>query len=1035
MKIKSYLFVILLLCLSSITAFAQEREITGKITDAETGEALIGVTIQVKGTTIGTITDFNGNYSIQVTSGDDVLQYSYVGYEGKEVPVGDKTSINIELKEAATELDEVVVVGYGTQKKSDLTGAVSKVSSDKLTKIPSANMSQALQGRASGVTVRQNSGKPGGDISINIRGVGSINDAQPLYVIDGIPIEGSMGNIVDPGDIESIEILKDASATAIYGNRGANGVVIVTTKKGARDGDVKVDFSYYHGWSTIKNSYDMMDANQYSTFTDSLYDISEKSDDFPTALTDSMRAINGWIDTDWQDAIRRTGNTDNYSLNVSGGSEKTRFAISGNYMDENGTLIGTWFNRLNFRANSDFKVNDKLTIGESFLISQSTQRQQSGSNAWQDALVASPLMPVYDPRNTGGYAGPNAALTGSNDKPNPVGLLMLNDKLQKATRIVGNIFANYDIIEGLRYTIKAGQDMDIRRSTTFNPQYQLGWDGSGSSRDNDPATMSESYSLRSLTTFQNLLTYNNTFADAHNLTVLVGQEAQEYKNPSFNASGRIFRDPDKRVLKQAEEAAGVSGSINPHYTMSSYFTRVNYNFRSKYLFTANFRADGSSKFKPGNKWGYFPSISGGWVFSEENFWSSMKSIINNAKLRASWGKVGNQKHIGSWDWQTQLDAPKNSRYIFDDQLYLGSMILESFVNPNISWEASKTTGAGLDMAFLQNKILFSTEYYHRLTEDMLVRVPVSSMAGRVERLPPWVNVGEVLNNGMEFSLEYRKREGAFNYSIASNLTTIHNKVLSDIQKIFKKDLALTEQYHSIGSFYGFVSDGLFEDQDAVNSHAKQTVGGDPTDPEANTMPGDIRFKDLNNDGIINDKDRTVIGKKIPSLDYSLDFSCDYKGIDFSIFLQGMAGYQVYNGLRSRILLPSDGDGGQQIDENKMVDAMNYWTPENTNTDVTRITKTNPNQNDRYSDYWLEDASFLRIKNIQLGYTLPANMVNRINVDRVRIYASVSNLYTFTNYTGYDPEVSGSGNDPGGARIDNGVYPLSMITQVGAQLGF
>ncbi len=1024
--IKQVLLNIVFLGLSVLTVFSQEREITGKITDAETGEPLIGVTIQVEGSTKGTITDFDGNYSIKVSGPEDVLQYSYIGYEKKAIKVGDKSSINVELKEEVSELEEVVVVGYGTVKKEDLTGAVSKVESKKLEKVQSSNLEEALQGQATGLIVSRNSGKPGGDASVRIRGLTSFRNSNPLYVIDGIPVQGSISNKISPSDIESVEVLKDASAAAIYGSRAGNGVIIISTKRGSQGREPEVNVDYYQGVSSIPKSFDLLNADQYMYFMDSLYGAEGK--DLPSAYMDTARQSKGLgdVDTDWQDAIRRQGSVQNISVNVAGGSEKSNYSIGGTYYNENGPLITTNFERFNIRANSDFQVTDKFKIGESINITKISENNATGTT-WSGAVYASPLMPIYDTANLGGYAGPNSQVTGASDQTNPVAELKLNQNTDEETRVFGNIYAQYEFIKGLNYKIRLGEDFRYNHGRYWSPEYVLGYNGEGSSRDNEIATLNESASEKHLTTIQNLLTYNKDFGK-HHIDVLAGHEFQKLTGPNFSATGSEFRDMDINVLRQAENAQEVSGEISNNAILS-YFGRLNYNFKGKYFLTANFRRDATSKTAKENRVGYFPSFSGAWKFSEEPFWTGLSSIINSGKLRASWGKVGNVGVLDDFEYIAWLDPAKNTRYVFGDQVYFGAMMLESYVNYDVTWETTISEGVGVDLGFLQNKILFTADYYYRKTDGMLVSIPITMMAGKLygnDKTRPNVNIGEILNQGGEFSLEYRKYEGAFNYSVSANLTTVYNEVLKvseDEDEIKYQSGGVTRTVtrvgHTIGNYYGYVAEGLFEDWDDVNSHAAQ---------ESGTEPGDIKFKDLNKDGKISDEDRTMIGKYLPDLIYGFTFNCSYKGFDFNMLLQGQSGFDIYNGLRSNLMQPGD-----PLDKNKMVDVLDYWRPNNTDTEVPRITASNPNRNDRLSSYWLEDGSFLRLQSVQLGYTIPQKVTNRVNINSLRVYVTGNNLYVLTGYTGYDPEVGS--NNPLSGNYDYGNYPIPRSFRLGLQLGF
>ena len=1011
-----------LLFTNILNVSAQERTITGKVTDADDGSPLIGATVVVKESTKGTVTSLDGTYSIQVSSPDDVLVFSYVGYINKEVPVGDNTSIDVSLNKDLTELEEIVVVGYGVQKKGDLTGAISVVEGDNLTKSNPASVATALQGRASGVSVTTSSGQPGANTSIKIRGIGSIsNSTDPLFVIDGVLTDNKfVMNTLNPENIESVSILKDASAAAIYGSRGANGVVVITTKRGKSD-KTEINFSAYTGITQIPRFYDVMNADEYSEFSKAAWDaflVDNPDASRPTVFDDSVQAVNGAEDNNWQDLITQTGVKQNYNLALSSGSEKMNYLFGLNYYDETGVLINTGYSRLSARFNSDLKIKEWLKIGESFTFSHNAYEYTShiGENPWRLATISSPLMPVYEEDNIGGYAGPFDYITGPNDKSNPYAEQMLNENKQRVNQIIGNIFAEVDLLPGLQYKFDGGITYRIVNGYKYAPQYELARAWSNASSE-----LEESYGKGYNFQINNLLTYTNSF-DKHNITILAGQSAEIGNFRNLGVVGKEISF-EKQVISLAQTIPQAYGTETDD-RFSSLFARTTYDYDSKYLLTATVRRDGSSRFGPGNKFGVFPSFSIGWKINEDLFQDAEQ--LDMLKLRAGWGQTGNA-NIPNLLYIGRINNPLETRYPFgpDEVVYYGGTIIRSFANPDIKWEESEMTNVGLDANLFSNRLQLTAEYYYKNQDGMLLQLEQYHFMGRQQesaRQP--VNLGRIINRGFEFNASYRKMEGDFNYSASANLTTIKNKVmeLPDDEPLIIGN-TITREGHTIGSFYGWVADRIVQedDFDAEGNYLHAEQNG-------TISPGDIKFKDLNRDGRINTDDQTIIGKPVPDLVYGLNVDLYYKNFDFNIFFEGVYGNEIYNSRRSEIGLATE---PATKNWNRLREVLDYWTPGNPSTTMTRASVVDVNDNARMSTWFVEDGSYLRMKNIQLGYTLPAETIPSIL--NLRIYVSAANLVTITGYSGLDPEINS--DSPTSSGFDSGNYPIPRTYLAGIQIKF
>jgi len=1007
-----------------------EKTITGKVTDATDGTGLPGVNILAQGSTTGTVTDIEGNYRITVPDNVTTLEFSSVGYTTEEVEIGGRTVINISLAPDIKALSEIVVVGYGTQERRDLTGAISSVSSEELNRVPSTSFDAALQGRAPGVLITPNSGQPGGAIDVSIRGVGTFGNNSPLYVIDGVPVFNSISQLsggiqtnplsaLDPNNIESIEILKDASAAAIYGARAANGVVIISTKRG-QEGKPRVTIDGYYGTQWFNNYIDMLDSRQFAEMSTEA-DLNGGRDPQPAWSDPEVLETN----TNWQDAFFNPAPIQDYNVSVSGGSENAKYLFSAGYFGQEGIAPANGFERYSVRVNTDFNLGERIKIGESVSLSRANWRGgiPQGNDRMQELLQSSPTLPVYDPNNLGGFAGPTAEVTGRVNRSNQVAEASLRDIDNRQNRVLGNIYAELDILDGLTYRLNMGLDAIFGEGKNFVPVFELG------NRSNPRASLSESSRNENIYLLEHTFTYSKTFNEVHDLTALVGYSQQNSVVNTFSGSVQDFPNNDLRQINAGTGSSSISGDKS-EWAIRSWLARINYSFRDKYLFTANFRRDGSSRFGENNRFGNFPSFSVGWRMSEENFMDPV-TAVSDLKFRFSWGQVGNQE-IGNYSSVATVEPVVNYILGSGQAIAPGAAIL-SGGNPDLKWETTTQTDIGLELGLFDNRFLVVADYYIKNTTDALLQLPVPTTTGLRRNNGSFVNAAEIRNEGFELALTYRKSTGNFTYNLSANLSTIDNEVVSlgggsdiIVQRSSDPNIAntITAEGGEIGMFYGWETDGIFQDQSEVDNHATQTPG---------TAPGDIRYKDLNNDGTINADDRTVLGSAFPDFFYGLNADFGYRGFDLSLFFQGVQGNEIYNLLKAGI---QDLEG----DNNNMAAVLNRWTGPGTSNTIPRAIVGDPNDNDRPSDRFIEDGSYLRLRNLTFGYTLPSAITDRINLGKVRFYVTGQNLFTITDYSALNPDI-GLPQGPGdGERtlvrgVDYGTYPVAKAFLGGIQIEF
>lgn len=1012
---KRVAFAVIALLTTAMTASAQIN-ISGTVTDAETQSPLIGVTVQLQGSSTGTVTNLDGAYNIEVPSSESVLQFTYVGYNAQSIPVGDQTTIDVALSVSSVTLDQVVVVGYGTQQKSQVTGTISSVEGSDIQNLPVAGASQALQGRAAGVNVVRNGGAPGDGGSIRIRGTGTVNNAEPLVVIDGVPAGGL--NDINPNDIESIEVLKDASASAIYGLRAANGVVIVTTKRGSFGEKLSVSLNAYTGTSSAINTIDVLDAPTLATlkrerYTNDGLDINPIWEDpqYQTQLTN------------WQEELLGNGATQNYDLTVRGGGEKVAFAVSGGYFEEEGLMTNSFFERFNFRINSDFKVNDRLTIGESLQITR--QRGNFlGTNSAQSGILWSairfhPGLPVQ--LADGSYS--SSQVSGEfGDINNPVFTADTEDGETTRHRLLGNVFAEYKILQDLSFKANFALDGTITDGDNFSIAV------TDQIRQNDINDLNRSYSENYSLLAEYFLNYNRTFADLHNVRFVGGYTAQSFVNDGFSAGIDDFanEDPSQRVLdagRQLDFIRGTRSEIN----LASWFARFNYAYDEKYLLTATFRRDGTSRFAEGNRWGNFPAFSAGWIVSREP-WLNDSGILSYLKINGGWGRLGNQA-VAPFQYLALISGGR--RYTIGGQQVVGSS-LSRIPNENISWETTQMTDFGVDLGFFDNKVLARVGYFVKDTEDMLLAPPTIGSIGRAS--VPDQNVGEIRNQGLELELSYQKASGPVTFRIDANASFIQNEVTSLAGREFlasrrygrpNQEIARTFEGQPIGTFFGWQTDGLYQTAEEVASDPN--IANDPRREQGLIQPGDVRFLDLNNDGIIDDEDRSILGDPFPDMTYGLNASLNFKNFDLNAFFLGVLGVEIFNADRMQGIDPT-------YPFNMYAEVADRWNGPNTSNNIPRMTTRRDNLNHRTSDLFIENGDFLRLKNLTLGYTLPQAALKNLGISNWRVYVTGQNVFTITDYSGIDPEL---GYVDGNLQqnVDYAQYPQARTFIFGTSITF
>lgn len=997
---------------TGIMNVAQQQQTVKGIVKGPDGLPVIAANISQKGTNNATITDLYGNFTLNITGQHPVLVISYIGYVTTEVNVSGRAFIEVVLQEDVEALDEVVVVGYGTMRKKDVTGAVSSVRTEDITKNATSNVMQAIAGKMSGVQVVQNSGTPGGDVSILIRGVGTINDASPLYVIDGVPVSGGMWYL-NPNDVESIDVLKDASATAIYGSRGANGVVMVTTKQ-AQEGHTEINFDYSYGIQHTAKTYDMLNASQYAALHNEMRTNAGPEYSLNPAFSDPESLGTG---TDWMDAIFRTAPMQKVNLSMLGGNQKISHATSLGYYTQDGIMKNSSYNRLSLQSNISSKIVSNVTVRANVNLSAENRRTQPVSTVIQNAMRILPSIPIQD--ENGEYAGPTGNAEWNGNALNPVAIINEQDYRMKGFRMLSNISLEWEIIKGLKFKTTGGAELGYDYNNSYIPKYKWGMNES----KNTMQTVSSAY--EQLYLWDNTLNYDKSFGK-HRINAMVGTSYQEYKKESVSASGSGRASELTTELDNATKATDVGGN-SLRWALMSYMARLHYSYDDRYLVTATFRADGSSKFGKDNRFGYFPSFAAAWNIGNESFMQSVKPI-SQLKLRAGYGQTGNQ-NIGAYAFADKLSV--NGVYNFGSQRGFESNLVNLIYpyllsNPSVKWEAVEQYNVGVDIGFLKNRIVANLDFYVKNTRDMLTKKPVPQTSGTSLEQADWppVNIGKVLNRGFEFTINTKNFVGEFKWETNLNMSFNHNEVVSIGGPEILNGVSLIREGQPINSFYGYKLGGVYQTLDEVfTGPVMENRAADKAshNPYKNTSPGDMWFVDVDGNGEINDLDRTVIGNPSPDCIFGFNNTFSYKNFDLSIFFQGALGNQVWNGVRAS-------HESMNSTYNQLASTLERWTGEGTSSSMPRAIYADPNNNSRASTRWLENGSYAKLKNLTFGYTLPENWTNRAKVKALRLYVSFDNLCTITNYSGLDPEVGLSG-------LDYGVYPSARTYMFGVSVKF
>ena len=1023
-------FMLLLLFIAGTAGAYAQRTVTGTVVD-ENKVPVAGANVVVKGTQVGAITDALGKYSIAVPSAGNTLVISFIGYTSQEVPIGTSSVINVTLQTESLALDEIVVVGYSTQRRADVTGAISSVSSERITALPAGNLDQTLQGRAAGLVVISN-GAPGFGATIRVRGISTVNDANPLFVVDGV-VATTINNL-NPSDIERIEVLKDASTAAIYGSLGSNGVIMVTTKKG-KAGKVTVDFEGYYGFQYSTKRYDLMDAAQYREYatggaftTPPVY----TNPIYADRLAGKNPSRPGGGETDWQEEIYQTSPMQNYDLALSGGNENSTFRLSTGYMNQRGIVIYTGMERYNFRANSEFKKGI-LKIGENLSLTYSSQdplADNGGRSLLEHAIKMAPYLPVYNKDNPGGYQGPSSPIDGQ-DAENPVRIMELNSRKVNALTIMGNLFGELDIIKGLKFRTNIGLQNSTARANQFSPSYID--DNLGSNTHQATfASISKNQSNYTSLIFTNSLIYNLTLADKHNFEVLALTEYSDVNSTLLNASSSNKITNEIRELSTSD--ASLSSTSFDYYRIS-YLGRLNYNYDGKYLFSASLRTDASSRFGANNRWGTFPSVSVGWNIAKEAFLSNVPSI-STLKIRGSWGIAGNDK-IPDYAYSSSLTS--NMYYVIDNKPVVGTTP-GGASNLDLKWEETTMTNIGLDLGLFRNKFTLSAEYYLNSSKDLLMQVPLTLSTGDF-RGSISKNAGSMDTRGFELQFGYNDFEGDFQWSANLNLGTFKNEVKSLGGATYisgagfeGEDLNRCQIGQPAFFFYGWDFDGIFQSVEDASGY----MGGTQKALYSSTA-GDFRIKDTNGDGKITVEDRTNIGNPFPKATLGLDINASYKGFDLNLFIGGVYGNKLYNtNLYDLQAMPRLFNAG--------VEVLDRWTPENHSNTIPRAGAVAANV--QASSRFVEDGSYTKLKNITLGYTIPGNLTKN-KLTKLRVYVSAQNMICISDYSGLDPEVGSYRANLGlgltgspqttAPNFDNGIdrgnYPIPKSVIGGFQITF
>ena len=995
--------------------------ITGTVLD-EKGAGLPGVTVLLKGTTVGTTTDASGSFSLSIPDGASAatLVISSIGYLSQEVPVGSQTSFTVRLVVSAQQLDEAVVVGYGSQERRTITNAVTTVQGAELSKITTGDLGSALQGKAAGVTVLGAGSEPGSAPQILIRGISTINGNSPLYVVDGLPVANI--NYLNPKDIASLSVLKDAASAAIYGSRAANGVILITTKVGVK-GEPRITLDATYGVSNPTKIPGMASASEYAR----IMNLANTNSGRPVVYQNPGQYTET---TNWWDQIKQQGITQNYSVGLSGGSDKVVYSTGLSYYKERGLVTGSDFDRLSLRLKSEYQAARNLKVGEDFNISTTSQNYLSSGSLFRDAFNDDPITPARLPGTSGNpYDYYGASPT---DVGNPLATIERNDDKRKQYFLVGTLYANYEFVPGLVFETRFGTNNNVYRRNSFSPFYTI-----DANERNQVNSVTREHNIEINWNNTNTLNYTHAFGD-HNVSALAAVTLERFQTSTESASGQAIpsNDPSLRYPEAATTGFAIGGNTYTN-TIASLIGRINYDYKGKYLLGASIRRDGASVFPTDNRWGTFPSVSAGWLVSEEEFLKNI-SAVNFAKIRGSWGRVGNQ-NIRSLTNSAYTGTIGKTYYATgpDRTLQLGA-VQSNVPNPNVKWETVEDYNIGLDLGFLQNRLTATFDLFRRNTYDMLMFQAIPGHAGYGYNSPV-TNIGSMYTNGLDFTVGYAKSTGDFTYGLSVNATRAISKIdkLANGQALYSGNTptfgrpSKTEEGGYVGAFYGYEQTGIFQNQGEVDAY--RSASGALIQP--NAKPGDFRFSDLDGNGVINEKDQKYIGNPVPAMTFGVNLNLGYKGFDLLASLIGSLGNDVVNANKAWWYSGS-------YNYNKIAGLEELaWHGEGTSNDVPRIVANDNNQNlTRFSNFYVENGSYARMRNLQLGYTFPKLITTATHTSSLRLYVSAQNLFTITNYSGVDPEIgNGRSYTDGSSALNRGVdlgnYPTARTYLVGANIAF
>ncbi|MGQ8335527.1 SusC/RagA family TonB-linked outer membrane protein [Sunxiuqinia sp. A32] len=1008
------------------TLFQSNQSVSGKVID-ETGMPLPGVTVVVKGTTKGAITDASGVYHLQDVSSDATLVFSFVGMKSEEVTVIGKTEINIVLSEESIGLDEIVAVGYGTMRKSDLTGAVARVGGEDLQKVATVDAIQSLQGKVSGVDITANSGEPGSGVRIRVRGIGSWTNSNPIYIIDGFAVNDASS--VEPSNIKSIEILKDASATAIYGSRGANGVVLITTKNGLK-GKSNIEVNAYGGLEYTNSLIDMCDATEYAKLRIEAY----KNDGNIGLIPQDEKAILDYVianklkGTDWQDELINKASVQNYNVSIRGGSENSTYNVGATLFSQDGLVKNSGIDKLFTWANNSYSLSEKVKLDLNISYTHYTKQNHNGDSYFGSLPVALRMDPVtpawdsytnnYGARFMGGVVIVSPSLAVDESKYN----------VKNGNKLLSNVTLNVSdfLFDGLTFNAMYGADLNFNNNENIVPEY---WLASDQKRDQSSIYnyRYQSYNWQ----LNGYFNYNKVIAEDHSVNAMIGAEIQEFNSEWMSATGYDVPYIEELIYlnnarNQETKSIGGSATIS---RLESFFTRLNYSYKNRYMITATVRADGSSKFLGDNRWGYFPSTSLAWNIKEEGFMDTV-NFFDQLKVRLGWGQVGNAASVGNFDYATTMTTGYN--YVFgENETIVDGAKAVKLSNEEIRWETSEQLNFGVDALIFNQKLNVTLDYFDKKTKDLQLNKPIPTYVGMNS---PTVNAGTMKNYGFELALGWKDKRGDFSYTVNATATMIKNKVV-DLAGgdpiygggIFRQGSSTrTIEGQEFAYFYGLETDGVFNSEEELSSYTW-------TNPETNetklvqpkAFPGDVKFVDRNDDGVIDDLDKTYLGSAFPNISGSLNLSLTYKEFDIQAFVFGVFGSEIVNGMNYNLQSSS-------ILTNYAASRMNRWTDDQPERNEPRMTAVDANENRKFSDLAIEDGSYLRLRNVQIGYTFNSSLIQHIGLSKARIYISGDNLVTLTKYSGWNPEIAGGGLNGG---VDYATYPIPSIISAGINVTF